>query len=104
MSNHKLITSEVTISEIYLEDSMMSEQDLTECIKHELALGLAEEILKSNITTLLKNKDHMTGDTKFRVSLRVMDVDDYERLVNAIVREGFNIIRDGEIIPLVTLL
>jgi Holliday junction resolvasome RuvABC DNA-binding subunit len=102
MTKHIPIHAEVQVNAF---DMMgISKEEIEEHVKHDLINKLAEVIVNNDLGTLTKTLDPDNDCMKFRLSLAVVNLEDYNELRNAINRNNFQIVKDGEIIPLIDLL
>ena len=104
MSKHQLVNAEINIRDIDLINSTMSKAEKGEYIKHGLANHIAELIISNNLGTLTEHPGDDPLSKRFRLSLVVVNQGDYNELRDAIFRNDFQIIKDGEVKPLITLL
>jgi hypothetical protein len=102
MLKHKIVYANVHING--LDCITMSESDLNEYVESELAIKLAEIIIKKEVIKLTRVDNPETITTQFMASLVVINHDDYKELRDAINKNDFQTIKDGEIIPLIDLL
>jgi hypothetical protein len=104
MSKHKKVSAEQTINDVEFMATKMLKEEMDEYIKSNLAHGLAESIIENNLGTLTTTQEFESGSTKIRLSFMVMDLGDYMVLRDVIIKNHINVIKDGDVIPLIDLL
>jgi hypothetical protein len=103
MTKHQMVHAEVPIQNMELMISDMTKEEIDAYVADNLARCLADEIIKNKVFDLEQLPGYDEWSTRFRLSLVVMRPDDYHKLCGAIFGNDFNIIEDGEVIPLINL-
>lgn len=104
MLKHQLVTSQVSINDIQLLNATMTEEERNKYIERDLVGQLAELIVSEKLGTVSEVRSHNEYRTEFKLSLVVIKQEEYVKLRNAILVNDFQVMQDGEVVPLSSLL
>jgi len=105
MKKHKIFTSEIILEKCDLVCSDLKEEELLERLKYGLINNLVELMVKEgDLITLNSTKNTETGDSKFRMSLVVINESDYIKLENIIRKNNLFVYDEDHIVQILELL